>query len=41
MQFLKYTLILVCILVFSNGLIAGNNDPINDKPAVFEIEDKY
>ncbi|MEQ9092123.1 MAG: hypothetical protein RIE52_13600 [Balneola sp.] len=41
MRFLKYSFIFVSILFFSNNLYAEKTDPINEKPALFEIEDKY
>ncbi|MBO6621328.1 MAG: hypothetical protein JJ892_02125 [Balneola sp.] len=41
MQFLKHSFIFVCIITFSSTLLADSTDPVNDKPAFFEIKDKY
>lgn len=41
MQFLKHSFIFVCIITFSSTLLADGTDPVNDKPAFFEIKDKY
>jgi hypothetical protein len=41
MQFLKHSFIFACILTFSSTLIADGTDPVNEKAALVEIEDKY
>lgn len=41
MQFLKYSFLLIFVISFSKILLAEDIDPVNDKPTLFQIEDKY
>lgn len=41
MRFLKYSFILIFVISFNNVLLANEIDPVNDKPTLFQIEDKY
>lgn len=41
MRFLKYSFLFIFILFLSINLFADEIDPVDDKPTVFKIEDKY
>ena len=42
MRFFKYSFIIIFFIAFSSTIIAGSADPsIDDKPTIFQIEDKY
>lgn len=41
MHYLKHSFIFLFTLALSSTLFANGTEPVNDKPALFEIEDKY
>lgn len=41
MRFLKYSFLFALICFFSNSLYAEKTDPVDEKPTLFQIEDKY
>jgi len=41
MRFLKYSILFILVLFISENIFAGEIDPLDKTPSVFQIEDKY
>ncbi|MEP1150258.1 MAG: hypothetical protein ABJH08_00905 [Balneola sp.] len=41
MRFLKYTLLFIFVFTFAETTFADKKKPVEDKPPVFKVEDKY